>query len=387
LTLLLVSSLTVMSGATIAASLPALEAHFGATHDVELLTRLVLTVPAAAIVVSAPVAGLLADRVGRRPLLVLAIALFAVAGASGLILDSLPALLVGRAALGLAVGAIMTVATALAGDYFAGPQRQAFMGRQGAFTGVGGLVFITGGGLLAGLHWRAPFAIYALALLLIPLVVTQLRNPPAPPAQSVSGGSAAPTRARRDLVLLLYAGALLNSIAFYLIPTQLPFLLAMRGVDTPFLAGLAIGLATVMSAVASLNYRRISRAASPRLLFAGGFALMGISYGMVASSPLFAVTLVAMAVGGAGLGLMMPAFSFTALEIAPAASRGAIVGGLTSSIFLGQFISPFVSQPWATVFGLPSAFGTMGILLGCLATLIVVARPVTRWLSPVKAQA
>jgi MFS family permease len=76
----------------------------------------------------------------------LAIILFAVAGASGLVLDSLPALLVGRAALGIAVGAIMTVATALAGDYFAGPQRQAFMGRQGAFTGIGGLVFITGGG-------------------------------------------------------------------------------------------------------------------------------------------------------------------------------------------------------------------------------------------------
>ncbi|HZF43996.1 MAG TPA: MFS transporter [Sphingomonadaceae bacterium] len=387
LTLLLVSSLTVMSGATIAASLPALEAHFDGTPNVGLLARLVLTVPAAAIVISAPLAGLLADRIGRRPLLVLAIILFAVAGASGLVLDSLPALLVGRAALGIGVGAIMTVATALAGDYFAGPQRQAFMGRQGAFTGIGGLAFITGGGLLAGLHWRAPFAIYALALLLIPLVITQLRNPPAPPAQPIAGEAVAPARANRGLVLLLYVGALLNSIAFYLIPTQLPFLLADRGIDTPFLAGLAIGFATIVSAAVSLNYRRISQAASPGNVFAAGFALMGISYGLVAFSPDFAVTLTAMAIAGGGLGLMMPAFSFTALELAPTASRGAIVGGLTSAIFLGQFISPFISQPWAATYSLASAFGAMGVLLGCLAAFIVAAGPVMRGLTPVKAQA
>jgi MFS family permease len=366
---------------------PALEAHFDGTPNVGLLARLVLTVPAAAIVISAPLAGLLADRIGRRPLLVLAIILFAVAGASGLVLDSLPALLVGRAALGIAVGAIMTVATALAGDYFAGPQRQAFMGRQGAFTGIGGLVFITGGGLLAGLHWRAPFAIYALALLLIPLVITQLRNPPAPPAQPIAGEAVAPARANRGLVLLLYVGALLNSIAFYLIPTQLPFLLADRGIDTPFLAGACdwVRHDRVGGGLSQLPANQPSRVA--RNVFAAGFALMGISYGLVAFSPDFAVTLTAMAIAGGGLGLMMPAFSFTALELAPTASRGAIVGGLTSAIFLGQFISPFISQPWAATYSLASAFGAMGVLLGCLAAFIVAAGPVMRGLTPAKAQA
>lgn len=372
LTLLLVSSLTVMSGATIASSLPALQAHFSETPNVELLTRLVLTVPAAAIVVSAPLAGILADRIGRRPLLVCAILLFALAGASGLVLDSLPALLIGRAALGLAVGAIMTVAAALAGDYFAGAQRQAFIGRQGAFTGAGGLLFIMGGGLLAGLHWRAPFAIYALALLLIPLVLSQLKI-----AKTVPSGAATtipndePERVSRRLLLLVLGGALLKSISFYLIPTQLPFLLASRGQDTPFLAGLAIGVATLTSAAMSLNYRRISQLVSTRAVFAGGFALMSIAYAIVASSPIFLLTLLAMAIAGAGLGMIMPAFSFAALEIAPPAARGAVMGGLTSAIFLGQFLSPFVSQPYASAFGLPAAFGMMGLLLCSLAFAIV----------------
>ena len=375
LTLLLVSSLTVMSGATIAASLPALQAHFSDTPGAALLSRLVLTVPAAAIVVSAPLAGLLADRIGRRSLLVVSILLFSVAGASGLVLESLPALLVGRAALGLAVGAIMTVAGALAGDYFAGPQRQVFMGRQGAFTGIGGLVFITGGGFLAGLHWRAPFAIYGLALLLIPLVIAHLRNPPASDgAEPSCAAPVVPTAVRRDLVMLLYAAAVFNSVAFYLIPTQLPFLLEARGNTSPFLTGLAIGVATIVSVAASLNFRRASARMSPPSLLAIGFGLMGLSYALVASYSSFTAVLAAMAIAGAGLGLMIPNLTSTALELAPAASRGAVMGGLTAAIFLGQFLSPFVSQPWAGAYGLPSAFGAMAVALVAVAALLFLHR-------------
>ncbi|MFT4161278.1 MFS transporter, partial [Shinella sp.] len=176
-TLLFVSTLTIMSGATISASLPGIAARFAEVENVALLSRLVLTLPAVFIALFSPAAGFLVDRFGRKPLLLASLALFAVAGASGLVLDTLPGLLAGRAVLGIAVGGIMTATTALVGDFFQGPARDRYMGLQQAFVGIGGTIFLTGGGFLAEIHWRGPFLIYTAAILLLPAALAFLPEP------------------------------------------------------------------------------------------------------------------------------------------------------------------------------------------------------------------
>ncbi|MFN3227428.1 MAG: MFS transporter, partial [Hyphomicrobiales bacterium] len=140
--LLLASSLTVMAGATIAPALPQIEATFAGTPHMELLTRLVLTVTAIFTVVGSPLAGLFVDRFGRKPLLIVGLVLYAVAGTSGLYVDSLVGLLVGRAVLGLAVACNMTAATTLFADLYSGSERAKALGRQSAFMGIGGVAFL-----------------------------------------------------------------------------------------------------------------------------------------------------------------------------------------------------------------------------------------------------
>ncbi len=101
--LLASSSLTVMSGATIAPSLPAMQDHFASVANAQLWVRLVLTIPALFIVIGSPIAGVIVDRLGRKPLLVVSAVLYGLAGCSGFFLNSLFAILAGRALLGLAV--------------------------------------------------------------------------------------------------------------------------------------------------------------------------------------------------------------------------------------------------------------------------------------------
>jgi hypothetical protein len=55
-TLLLISSLTVMAGAKIAPSLPAMQEHFKDVENAALWVRLVLTLPALFIVFGSPIA-------------------------------------------------------------------------------------------------------------------------------------------------------------------------------------------------------------------------------------------------------------------------------------------------------------------------------------------
>ena len=93
-----------MAGATIAPALPAMQAHFSGVPNAGLLVKLALTIVGLAIALSAPLSGILADRFGRRPVLIGSLLLYAVGGASGLIVSSIGELLLGRVVLGLAVG-------------------------------------------------------------------------------------------------------------------------------------------------------------------------------------------------------------------------------------------------------------------------------------------
>lgn len=82
-TLLFISTLTIMSGATISASLPGIAARFADVENVALLSRLVLTLPAVFIAPFSPAAGFLVDRFGHKPLLLVSLALFAASGYDG----------------------------------------------------------------------------------------------------------------------------------------------------------------------------------------------------------------------------------------------------------------------------------------------------------------
>ena len=68
-TLLGVSTMTIMAGATITPALPGMEQHFAGQAHAQLLVRLVPALPGLAIMVSAPLPARLGGRTGRVPVL------------------------------------------------------------------------------------------------------------------------------------------------------------------------------------------------------------------------------------------------------------------------------------------------------------------------------
>lgn len=362
-TLLCIAALTVMSGATIAASLPGLEAHFAGQPRVELLTRLVLTVPALFIALCAPLSGYLVDRLGRRRLLLGALALYAAAGSSGLWVETLPGLLAGRALLGLAVAVTMTANTALVGDYFTGAARNRYLGLQTSFMSLGGIVFLVGGGLLAEWDWRGPFAIYLAALLLIPAAFLALPEPARPAPLKGAAPAARPPR----VILALFAAAFLLMAAFYLVPVQLPFHLVGLGIERPALTGAAIGGMTVTSALASFNFGRIQARIGPAWCFAAGFGAMAAGYALLSLATGLAGVIASLGVAGVGTGLVMPNVATTALTLAPPQMRGRVAGGVTASVFAGQFASPLLAGPFIAGHGYAATYLGAAVLLALIS--------------------
>lgn len=384
-TLLLASSLTVMAGAVIAPALPAMHAHFAEVPNSGTWVRLVLTISALPIVVGAPLAGLIGDRGGRTRLLLASIALYVIAGSSGLYLDSLGAILVGRVLLGVAMAGLMTSTTALIGDYYSGAERARFMGWQAAAMNLGGIVFLTGGGTLAELGWRLPFAIY---LLPFPLIFLARYALPEPATGATTAHSSEPSR---DSGLIravesdhegepvatlapIYTLALIGMIAFYMIPSQLPFHLETLLGTGPTASGTAIALATFAGMITSLSYGRIRARLGFSEILMVNLILMAAGHLIIWRAESFALLLVGLALGGLGMGLLMPNFNLWVTTTSPAASRGRALGGLATAIFLGQFLSPLVSQAVASVIGLRATFGAAAAALFLLTAAL--------WLTP-----
>ena len=367
--LLLVGAMTIMAGATISPSLPAIEREVASGDNAALLTRLVLTVPALFTALTALVAGAALDRFGRRRILLAAIVLYALAGPAGGLMSNVWALLATRALLGVAVGIVMTASVTLVTDYYAGPQRGEVMGRQAAFAGIGGIVFLVGGGLLADLSWRAPFAIYLLAL---PVLVMAWRFLPEPSRAAAAdhddGGIM-----RRGPVALLAMLAFTSMVVFYLTPVQIPFHLEALGAPSGTLAGIAVASTTLTGAVASALYGRVRARLARSLVFAVLFAPMAAGYAIVALAAGPALVIAGLAIFGMGFGLLIPNLNTLAGDLATDATRGTVIGTLTTSLFLGQFASPLVAQPVIERFGSAGAYWAGASMLALLAVGFAVA--------------
>ncbi len=352
LALLLVSSLTIMSIITISPSLPEMTEAYAHHANAAFLVKLVMTVPALLIALSAGIAGILIDRYGRLKFLYIAMVLYTLGGTAGFWLEDIYLLLISRAVLGIAVGVTMTIVTTLIADYFVGPERQKFIGIQIAFMSMGGIIFLGLGGVLADVGWRYPFLIYIFALLILPLAVRYLKEPElAEKAKSPIKGLKSP-----GIIWLLFFNTMVLWILFFLIPVQVPFHLKEIGVEKNALIGLAIALSTAFSAVSSFSYFKLKDRFGFFTIFTAGYFLMAIAYLLLGFAENYFVACLSLIIAGLGMGMMIPNTNMWVMKIAPIEIRGREIGRLTTFWFMGQFLSPILLLPLAKTVAISSIF-------------------------------
>lgn len=365
ITLLLTSTLTIMAGATIAPSLPAMQAHFAEVENAQLWVRLLLTTPALFIALGAPVAGQLVDTIGRKSLLIGSAMLYGLAGSSGFTLDSIFLMLIGRALLGLAVAGVMVSATTLIADYYQGDRRSNFMGLQAAFMSLGGVIFLSLGRAISDINWRFPFLIYLFSWVLLPSIAIALYEPDRLQAKTPKTLKAETEQVNTPFKLLglIYGSAFVTQVVFYMIPVQLPFYLEKLSGASASQSGIAIAFVTLFAAIASINYGKIKQHVSYLNIVAIAFLLMGVGYAGIGLVGNYYSVLLVLIPTGMGLGLLTPNLNVWTTTTVPAALRGRALGGLTTCLFLGQFLSPIVTQPLSQAFELSATYGLVGVCL------------------------
>jgi len=109
------------------------------------------------------------------------------------------------------------------------------------------------------------------------------------------------------------------------------------------------------------------------------FGLMGVGYSLIGLVEQYALVLVGLAIAGAGLGLLMPNLNLWVSSEVSDAARGRALGGSTTFFFLGQFLSPLISQPVSRAVGLGTTYALAdGLMLICGLALMGLQRPICR---------
>lgn len=368
LVVIMVGILPMMAIVTLMPIVPALVKNFAQVPNIQTLAPLVLSAPGLCVALFSPFAGALADRLGRRRLLLTFTTLYGFGGVLPFFTHSIEALLGSRLLLGVGEAFILTLGNTLLGDYFEKQERTRWLMWQAFIGPVLGLVLLASSGRLSAIQWNLPFLIYSTALLMAVFAFFAAYEPPRAAARAVAATAATPATAQAFPVRLMTRLALITFVlsALYFVYT-LQFALALdeMGVKDGGRIGTYSAIACIGVPIGAVLYRYLSRRDTV-FQFSVVFLLLGIGMAGIGLDLGIRATVAVAMIQQLGSGMTIPVLLGWSLRELPEQFRGRGMGWWSSAFFLGQFVSPLmvsVISRWSG--GHLHAFIVCGVL--CIA--------------------
>jgi MFS family permease len=150
-------------------------------------------------------------------------------------------------------------------------------------------------------------------------------------------------------------------VVAFVFPVQLPFYLTVLTMASNPQIALVLALQTLTSITVALRYQRIQARLSHRGIFILVFLALAGGHLLVALAPFYVLIIAGAMIAGLGVGLLAPNLGAVVALSVPAQVRGRAMGGLTASLFLGQFFSPLILQPVLQQSGVAATFLVAGL--------------------------
>jgi len=318
--------------------------------------------------------GPLSDALGRRRVILVGVAVFALASIGCALAGSIGSLLAFRALQGISAGAGLIVGRAIIRDCFDGVEAQRLMAAVSMIFGIAPAIApIVGGWVVAFAHWSMIFwllAAFAAALWLTCLAWLPETHP-LERRVPLSFDELATTYRRiaadRAFLPLAFAGTLNFNALFVYIASAPAFVLNLLKLDAQHFAWLFIPAITGMMTGAFLSGRlagRLSASATVRLGYTImlGAAALNVTIALLLPSPRVPWSVLPIGLHAIGIGINFPTLTLLLLDRFPH-HRGAVSSvqafvSLVLSAILAGAISPLVS---GSALGLAStaAFATV----------------------------
>lgn len=363
--------LPVMAIIALAPTLPTLLAHFADVPNARLMVPLLITAPSACIALFAPAAGVIADRFGRRRLLLWAMALYGVGGLMPFLIDNFWAVVAGRVVIGIGEAGVLTVVNTLLADYYEEKDRHRWLMIQGVVGSMLGTLTIACSGFLAAQGWQYPFLVYAVA---IPIFLASLAYlfEPEPRSKRTHAAGPASTPFPYLVAMMVCGVTVVLSTVYYVQVINFSVLLKELGVVDPKSIGLSMAIPSIGVPLGAIVFKFTTRYGAGAQIFLV-FLCYAIGLGGIGMAPDYKVALAFAFIQQLANGIIVPALIAWTQSKFSFEHRGRGMGWWASSFFVAQFLSPAVVNAMRGWTGnLQGAFVAFGIIAAVCALIACV---------------
>jgi len=320
-----------------------------------------------------PFTGILADRYGRKIVLVPSLFLFGFAGFACMFTKDFYWLLVLRFIQGVGASSLSSLNITLVGDLFEGRQRTTVMGYNASVLSIGTASYPALGGVIAILGWQYIFALPILAIPLALIVMKGLKNPE--PSGKIHlrayFGRVWKTINQRTVWGLFFANFIVFLILYGTYLTYFPLMMEKRlGADS-FHIGLMMSLMSVMTAIMSSQLGRLNRLLGyKRQLIFGSLAYLTASIVMYFANDYYLLA-ASVLIFGFGHGITIPSIQNMMVGYAAINERAAFMSLNSMVLRGGQTVGPLLVGLIFALRGLNATF-TAGAVMAVFMLLVFV---------------
>jgi MFS family permease len=328
-----------------------------------------------------PILGVLADRFGRKTVLIPALFLFGTAGyfcTIAALLQNFSFLLFLRFFQGIGAAALGSLNVTIIGDLYSRQTCVKAMGYNASVTSIGTAAYPAIGGTLAGLFgWVYPFLLPIFAIPIGIIAILLLENPePNETAHFANYLRAAWKGIRNWQVLGVFVASVFTFIILYgAIVTYFPYLPMFAG--NSIISGGLISTMSIFTALTATQVGRLTLRFSEKTLILIAFPLYAIALALIAFLPIIWAVIIypqvpfipilwsvaiPMIVFGIAQALNMPSLQNLLARIAPSEYRAALMSLNGMVLRLGQTLGPLLMGLVIALQGLNGVYGTAALL-------------------------
>lgn len=363
-----VSLIAILGVASVTPSFPKLrEALNVAPENIGLLVT-VFTFPT---VILGPIIGILADRLGRKKILVPSLILFGIAGTACAFARDFNLLLLLRFLQGIGAAALLSLSVTLIGDLYAGDRRTTAMGYNASVSSIGTAIYPILGGALATMGWYFPFVLPVVAIPIGLVVLFALKNPEPKGDRNLKEYLRNGLKSIRNRQLFgLFIASAANFILLYgAYVTYLPLLLANSFGADSFIIGLLLSSVSVAIAITSSQLGRLTGRFSETILIRASFVFYAMALLIVPFISSLWLLLIPTTLFGIGIGIGFPSIQTLLAALAPRDYLATVISVNGTFFGLGQTLGPLLMGMVYGIGGISTVF-YVGVGLA-IATLVV----------------